>query len=250
MSTYNEVVNMVLDELKLVSDDSFIQREHIIFLLDKYRSFILKKMYTDIKKEIPESNFQTICLDLEPHNAFDNDSCGNETYLRSKQEIPTTIPISYPKVSTMDYAKGNITYVNRERFKYVGNNKYLQNFIYSTIYPDSHLYIKSTNPQFQYLKQVKFSGVFEDSAKASELACDQNTEGKCDIMDRDYPLEEALIPQVIELILKELSGIKYTPEDKENNAKDDLSDIAGFLRQHLSYRSPLYSLLGGTSKSD
>ena len=43
MATYKELVYMCLDELKLKSDDSFIQQEHIIFLLDKYRAFILKQ---------------------------------------------------------------------------------------------------------------------------------------------------------------------------------------------------------------
>ena len=38
-----EVVYQVLDELKSVSDDSFWTEEHIIFLIKKYRSFLIKK---------------------------------------------------------------------------------------------------------------------------------------------------------------------------------------------------------------
>lgn len=222
MSTYRELTYMVLDELKIISDDSFIQEEHIIFLLDKYRTFLLKQRYSDIKKEIPESNYQTICLDLEPKQAFEGDRCSN-SYLWSKQEIPNMLSISTPKISPMDYFSGDITYINRERFKYVGSNKFLQNIIYSTLAPNKHLYLKSNNPQYKYLEKVQLTGIFEDSSKASELSCEKNS--KCDILDRDFPIEEGLIPQMIELIVKELSGVIYRPTDTINNATDDLNKI-------------------------
>ena len=54
MSTYKEIVYMCLDELQLSSDDATFNEEHIIFLANKYRAFLLKKNYTDLKKEIPE----------------------------------------------------------------------------------------------------------------------------------------------------------------------------------------------------
>ena len=218
MSTYKELIYMVLDELKLLSDDSHIQQEHVIFLLDKYRLLILKQRYSDIKKEIPESNLQTVCLDLKPDKGFIDDDCSN-TYLKSVQELPSLVTINQPKVSTLDYFSGKITYVNRERFKYVGNNKYLQNIIYSTIAPNNHLYLKSANIQYLHLEKVRVTGIFEDSAKASDLSCDDKA---CDLLDRTFPLEEALIPPVIEMIVKQLSGTIYRPSDRVNNAPDDL----------------------------
>jgi hypothetical protein len=42
MTTYRELVYMVLDELKAKSDDFYYTEDHIIFLLDKYRAFLLK----------------------------------------------------------------------------------------------------------------------------------------------------------------------------------------------------------------
>lgn len=235
MSTYREIVYLILDELKLASDDSFIQPEHVIFLLDKYRGMLLYQKYENIKKEIPESNYQTICLDLEQVPAFEGDSCSGRGYLKSVQEIPNMMTLGNPKVSTLDYFLGNITYVNRERFKYVGNNKYLQNIIYSSLAPDEHLYIKSSNPQAYYLKKVKVTGIFEDSAKAEELSCDNDSEDetKCDVLDKNYPLEEDLIPQAIQLIVKELSGVIYKPADKTNDANDDLSRLATYLARNL-----------------
>ena len=42
MSTYRELVYLVLDELKLVSDDSTFTEDHVVFLLNRYRTFLLK----------------------------------------------------------------------------------------------------------------------------------------------------------------------------------------------------------------
>ena len=235
MSTYREIVYLILDELKLASDDSFIQPEHVIFLLDKYRGMLLYQKYENIKKEIPESNYQTICLDLEVVPAYEGDTCAGRGYLRSVQEIPNMMTLSNPKVSTMNYFMGSINYINRERFKYVGSNQYLQNMIYASLAPDEHLYLKSNNPQAYYLKKIKLTEVFEDSAKAEELACDKDSEdtSKCDILDKNYPLEEDLIPQAIQLIVRELSGVIYKPADKTNDANDDLSRLATYLARNL-----------------
>lgn len=235
MSTYKELVYMVLDELKIVSDDSHIQKEHVIFLLDKYRGLILKQTYEQQKKEIPESNYQTICVDLEHINAFNNDNCGGNGYLRSTQKVPDMMTLENPKVSTMDFFQGGISYVGRERFKYAGSSSYLKNFIYSTIAPNKYLYLKSSNPQAYHLKKVKITGIFEDSSKAAELACpdDSSEEQSCDVMDKAFPLEEGLISQVIQLVVKELSGVLYRPKDSINDAFDNLSSLYSWMAKNI-----------------
>ena len=243
MSTYKQLIYMVLDELKLTSDDSHFNEEHVLFLLDKFRVFLLKQRYSDIRKEIPESNYQTICVDLEPSNAIDGSPCEGADYMKSIKKIPHMMQVGNQKISSLDYFQGNFAYVNNERFKYVGNNKYLKNQIYGTIAPDSHLYLRSNNPQMYYLNKVKVSGIFEDSSKAAELQCpDEEGNKTCDIMDMDFPLEESLVPPLIELIVKELGVQKYQAEDKENNANDDLSTLASYIRQQLANgrRSDLY----------
>jgi len=228
---------MVLDELKIVSDDSHFQEEHVLFLLDKYRTFLLKQRYSDIRKEIPESNYQTICVDLKQVNAIDGTPCTGADYMKSLQEIPNMMQVGKQKISSLDYFQGNFAYTNNERFKYVGNNKYLKNQIYGTIAPDNHLYLKSNNPQMYYLEKVKVTGIFEDSSKAAELQCPDASGGKpCDVMDMEFPIEEALIPPMIELIVKELSGHVYQPADNENNATDDLDRLASYIARNMKER--------------
>lgn len=224
MSTYRELVYMVLDELKGISDDFTYTEDHIIFLLNKYRAFILKQRYSDIKKFISESNYQTICLDLIQVPAISGEPCEGGTYLRSKNKVPYLIPIGVPRVYPLDYYQGEITYVSRDRMRYVGYNRYLQNIIYCSIGPDNYLYFKSNNPQYLYLEKVKFTGVFQDPSIASNLECD--SENNCSILDKTFPLEEGIIPQVLELTIKDLSAVQYKPKDNDNNAHDDLSEVS------------------------
>lgn len=222
MSTFREIIYMILDEMKISTDDSYFTEDHIMYLINKYRVLILKQRYSDIKKQIPESNYQTICLDLIEVPAISGEPCEGGSYLRSKEKAPFLMQIGVPKIYPIDYYQGEITYVSRERMRYIGYNKYLQNIIYCSLGPDNYLYFKSNNPQYLYLEKVKLTGIFEDSINASQLQCSNDKE--CDILDRTFPLEDSLIPIVIELVVKELLSAEYIKKDEENNAKDDLPD--------------------------
>lgn len=232
MATYKEITYMCLDELKMTSDDSHFTEEHIIFLADKYRCFLLTQRYKDVRKEIPDSNYQTICVDLEQGDSFDN--CSDANYMKSVQKIPNMLQVGASKISSMDFFQGNFSYVSNERFKYAGSNKYLQNQIYGTIAPDHHLYLKSSNNQIFYLDKVRVTGIFEDVSQLTDLQCpDEQGETTCDILDTKFPLEEGLIPNLIELIVKELSGAKYQAADDKNNAADDLGDLANYIARNM-----------------
>lgn len=242
--TYREIVYIILDNLKLASDDSYITEEHILFLISRVRAFILKQTYSNIKREIPESNYQTICLDLIEVPAISGEPCEGGSYLRSTEKIPTIIPVGNTKIYPIDYYQGEITFISRERMRYVGYNKWLQNIIYASLGPDQYLYFKSSNPQFLYLKRVKMNGIFENPEKAAELLQCDNKEKICDIMDTEFPIEEGLATQVIELTLKYLGSSLYKPIDASNNASDDLATIATFLRNNL--KSNLEKQIEGT----
>lgn len=230
MRTYRQLIYLVLDELKLMSDDSSFTEDHIIFLLSKYRAFLLKQRYSDVRKEVPLSNYQTLCLDLEEHEGIEGLSCEG-TYMRSTKKIPEAMSVGQSRVHSGDYFNGEVTYISRDRLRYVGHNKWLQNIIYATKGPDGYLYLKSSNPQLYYLEKIKFTGVFSDAEEASELECEQPE--SCDILDKEFPIEDALIPPLTELVVKELSGAIYKPEDSENNATDDLANLANFLARNV-----------------
>lgn len=87
MSTYKELVYMVNDEVKLLSDDSTYTEDHILFLLKKYRTYLIEQKYLREKGLINDDNKQRICVELETVNT--DDPCGTGSYLKSKEKIPT-----------------------------------------------------------------------------------------------------------------------------------------------------------------
>ena len=223
---------MCSDQLKLSSDDAFFTNDHILYLLKKYRGLLLSQKYKDVRKEIPESNYQTICLSLIQVPALTDEPCEDGLLLRSKDKIPSLMAVGITEIYPVDYYVGDITFVSRERMKYVGHNRWLQNIIYCSIAPDGYLYLKSLNPQFLYLENIRMTGIFEDIDAVEKLSCG-GSEASCDILDRRFPMEEALIPQLIETVVKFMTSGLYKPEDTENNANDDLSTMMSFIRNNM-----------------
>ena len=227
-----ELVYSILDLLKVSSDDSFWTEEHIIFLCKKYRSFLIKKEQDKEKGSqdiASDFEYQQICLDLEKVQAIDGEPCTEGYYLRTIQKIPKILEGTQPRVYPLDYYQGiNITYVSRDRMRYVGTNPYLQNILYTSIGPDLHLYLNSNNSQFLYLKKLRMSAIFEDIDEAAGLLCNSDGESQsCDVLDMEFPIRDYLVPPLIELVVKELSGNFLRRPDEINNAKDDQPDVNG-----------------------
>ena len=76
------------------------------------------------------------------------------------------------------------------------------------------------------------TGIFEEPDKVSE-SC--NTEdNKCqDPLDKEFPLEEALVGNVINAVVQLLLGASYRPEDQNNDDRDALYNLISYLRQNL-----------------
>ena len=228
-----DIVYMILDLAKSSnSDDSYITEDHIVFLCKKYRAFLIKKEQdkektsTDVASEF---EYQEICLDLKKVPAMDGTPCTGGYYLRTTKPIPKILDGTQPRVYPNDFYQGtNITYVTRDRMRYIGTNKFLQNIIYSSLGTDKHLYLNSSNPQFLYLageRKLRMSAIFEDFDEASELLCDQEgNDEACDVLDSEFPIREYLVPPLIELVVKQITGAEYRKADEVNNAKDDLAE--------------------------
>lgn len=182
-----------------------------------------------------EFEYQQICLDLEKAEALPGLPCEGGWYLRSVQQIPKVLQGTSPRVYPVDYFSGtHIAFIPRDRMRFTGTNKFLQNIIYVALGPDLRLYLKSSNPQFQYLKKLRMNAIFEDFDSASGMLCDDSGESAaCDALDAVFPIRDYLVPSLIELVEKELLGVEYRPSDSENNARDDLSDLMSYIRRNL-----------------
>lgn len=230
MATYRQVVFMALDIMKEASDDAYYTEEHMIFLANKMRALLLERKYRGARNAtfnpMSDENKQVICLDLEPTELLPDGCLG--TWLKSVEKVPSTMTISEPKVSPINFLiQSNVTFIPAERMPYVGYNKWLKNIIYAAKDPSGYLYLNSANPLFINLKKVKMEGVFSDPEEAAKLSCDDDgNSNACEILDAEFPLENALVASCVELMVQELIGSRYAPEDKGNNAKDDLGEAA------------------------
>lgn len=215
MTTYKELIYIILDLVKGSSDDFSLNENHIAFLLNKYKGSLIAQKYKD-SNQIDKSNFETICLPLEIES-----NC-EEIILKASMKLPSYIGNLTIYTEIFD----KISEVKNERFKYAGNGKFGARMIYSTIVPSNILYLKSRNRQLAYLKTVRISGVFlENTAKYScetreseELAC-------ADEFDRPFIIEEGLVPLLIQSVLNDILQASYRMGDSLNNGRDDLSDL-------------------------
>lgn len=239
--TYREAVYLIMDLLHLMSDDAGYTEQHIIFLLNKYRIFLLK----NADKESPaadnfsDSAYQTIDLTLTKVSTNAEISCVSsymttDAYYiwRSTEKVPTLASIGTPKiyyhnsdnVDVDDFYQVEMPYVSMNRMKYVGQNKWLKNFLYCSIGPDNYLYAKSVRDYGDPLR-VTLKAIFEDPEDAFD---DSN-----DILDEELPIDESLIPQLIDYIVKLIAAAEYRPDDPYNNAADDLARMAQYLRSRM-----------------
>lgn len=250
MATFREAIYMVMDYLKISSDDAYYTEDHVKFLLTKFRAYVLKNRYEDNPKSVADkpsdTNYQTVSLDLERVNGIDGVPCTG-IYLRSIQEIPTKLGVGKPHIWAGTLFGDNLIMVSPTRFNYVGTGKIGSLFNYATIGSDNHLYLKSGNPQLYYLEKANIKAIFEDPEKvyeledAAKIAAGETPD--CDILDRDFPLEDNLLVLCMQYVVKELNGGIYKPVDTDNNAADDLSELANFIRNYT--KSPLRRQIDG-----
>ena len=228
MSTYREIVYIILSELKIESDDSFYNEDYMLFLINKYRPLILKQRYSDIRKAIPDANFQSINIDLEDSPEVTGDLTGAMRYRKSTVKIPLIMNLfDNQRITTVssynDYWSSEITYVNKDRFKYTGYNKWLTKIVYASINPDEYLYLKSADTNITTLNKVKVTSIFEDPIEVNKLNKDNNGKIK-DPLDIECPFEANLIPILVQMIVKEILPSQARDIDSENNASDDSPD--------------------------
>lgn len=215
---YKDVVYMISDELKLSSDDADYNENHILTLMDRYRSFLLKQKYADIKKDIPLQNYQLI------RTTFDL----NETKKinQTLESIPKIMTIGNTRIYNDSYYDENFIFTTKDRMKWVGNQQFIPNFIYCSIDPNHKLSIfckdntilKALLPSDTTIKFIYIYAIFEESIIANDVIYGLPD---IDILNKEFPLEESLISPLTQLVVKELIQGITIPNDNLNNANSD-----------------------------
>lgn len=231
--TWREIIYMIEDITKQISDDSNFNEEHIATLCSKYRNTILNQQYLTGKKTINDANYQLICVNVQPQVT---DICPNETVLVSKEEIPFTMPIGIKQAYPVGlYSRQNkFAYVSINRLPYVGN-KFTRNNIYTSIGPDNHLYLKGENENYLFLEKIQFKAIFEDIQKASilELQCKTGC-NECSYIDARFPLEDAFVGVLMQYVINDITKGIYQLRDTANDAFDSSDSLANMITRYTN----------------
>lgn len=246
MSTFREVVYMILDNNKLSNDDSYVEPEHVLYLISRLRAYLLTSKYQQMKSQISNSNFQTLKLELEPAEQFCG--CNTDMYMvKSKATVPNLLLLhNYEGMTSISPTgafgcSAPFNYVNNIRFGVVGHNKWVKDQVYATISPDNYLYIKSNNSDILEMESVQVTSIFEDAEKAAQIIaaanddpCNPNT--TCDVMDMQFPLEEGLIGLLLDNATNAVYGILSKSKDDKNSAADETNNIMQYINSMLKDR--------------
>lgn len=234
MATFGQIAHAIQDFSKTISDDAVINIDHIIFLMSKYRNYLL----SNPTKNVTNADYQTICIDLVPYD--EGNICSGEPYLISEKPVPNIMSKGEVTVSPMGgfMYSSKFQFVNYEKFTYAGLNKWFNNFIYVTIGPDGHLFVKSKKAGFIHINKMKVTALFDDIEKAAELSCEDcsgnNELHACDIEDKEFPLDAAYIPLLMKYVTQEITAAAWNPRDDSNNASDDISVFARVLQNYTN----------------
>jgi hypothetical protein len=120
MRSYRELVFSVLDSVKIFSDDSVWETDHIVSILNKYRGLLFTQKYKGKKVEIPFAYYQRL-------KVYFDDSSMNSGLLKSTKQLPNILDTTNLYQYTFVHADGmnsfNMNFINPQRFKSVGYNK-------------------------------------------------------------------------------------------------------------------------------
>lgn len=208
MSTYKDIVFLLLDELKIKIDDSHFTPEHIVAIINKYRAAIIKQKYGgQIKRPIPLACFQTLNIEMNSDTKI------------STLPVPKLIDINGIELST-DIDTVNvlntfkITLVHPSRFKFLGHNRFLSTILYGALWYDNYFRVQYSG---SIPSPFLLSGLLENPLEIiefNELEID-------DPLDLEFPLDQASIAEVMAFALKELADVRIFPFRDKNDARED-----------------------------
>jgi len=222
MSTLKEITYSIRENLKQYSSDDDITNEYIQFLIKNARALLLDQRFSSRGYIIPNVMRQSFYLDLELAEGNEIVS-GVSTILRTKDAIQIPFePYNFKTNMRVNSSSYNDTYfslVEPSRLPFVGQNKWIASQIYYTIGTDWHLYFVSNNASHKLIETIKLSMVCTDpeAAYPYTIGYDANV----DFEDTNYPMEESMVTLISDMIVKKLTGMLATHEDKTNDAQND-----------------------------
>jgi hypothetical protein len=139
------------------------------------------------------------------------------------------LQLGIPRITTPEeyYYNYRFELTSRERIPFIGNNKFTSMINYCAINEDNHILYAIKENQWSEDGKVNpsefiITAIFENPREVESMDLDSN-----------IPLEETLITTLIEMVVKELAGSMYIPEDNINNSRDDKASLGNFIQSNM-----------------
>ncbi len=225
-----------LDEaLNTNSSDSVFDDLYYTDLINEQRALWLRNEYNKSRTIDPNIQQEIGCLEMElvdPHVCCDLSIPLNCKILRSKKQIPNTIEFYFRKgitsIGPIDITKKRFTMIDYNRVPYAGNGRTTRNAVYAFLY-DNYVYVISKDPSMKIVKYINVRGLFEDPSKLGEFT---DCSGKaCWSPYTIYPLNQWMWAYIKPQIVQQLIQKQQIPQDNENDAKDNKTDLGGQARK-------------------
>lgn len=217
MITLRHLIFDVRNRLKLYSDDSTITNQYLEYLINTERTKLARQRISNAQRDIPREYKQELYLNME----VNTDVLGVELLI-STDTIPKLL--NSTSIDSVTTITGDANVIRRfnmvsySRLPYVGVSAHLNTLVYGAISDEDRLILKSGNSNAKLINVIRLRGVFSDVKEAMKLS--EGYDENIDYWDVEYPIDPAIIPDLINSIVSQLINRFKIPEDKINDAEE------------------------------
>jgi hypothetical protein len=231
----NQMYSQIEEELQVNSDDSIYDFRFYYDLIINTREAALRNEYNRLRT-FDAAVLQTLpCVELE---IVDSNICcdaviTNCNLLRTKHKLPRSIELhqqsSIRNIRPNNLLGKTINLIDSSRIGYLRKDGVVDNQIFAFIYND-YLYLYSLDKKYLLIDSVTIQGVFSDPLSASEIGCGSN---KCITEDDEFPLTLWMWETLVKpIIVQKLLAKQVKPQDNQNNAKDDKTELTSNTKEN------------------
>lgn len=229
MATIAQITYDVREKVQQYTDDSDIDDRFIIYLLNNYRSEILRQQLNNLQRTTDVSIRQTLCLKLKEVNSYECDlNYDCDKLMRTTVKIPIPIElhtkIALTQVKPTKRLTTPFNFVEKHRAVYALESDF-PNGIYSFLDPDGYIYLLSNDNSYKMLECLTIEGIFSDPTELENFVncckCDEKDVSPCfDPNKTNYPLQPHLLRIVVDQVVQQLLRKLEVPQDRINNSTD------------------------------
>lgn len=226
--TVYEIIYAIREKLSDYTDDTRYSDDYLLFLVNLKRSFFLRREYNQIRRSIDDDLLFDICLELEHVDASICPECVPSEdcdVVRSILPLPKLLELNNRsaiiKVGSIEMFNKPFSLISKERVPYVGTSQFEKNIIYAFPNTDNKIYLKSNNQFYNTLEYINVTILPENPLDLVKYKCDPSNQ--CYNPEVEiYPVKTWMADIIINTIVEELARLKAIPEDRINNAKQDV----------------------------